>query len=178
MHATALSSFHRRRLARLARPRARATARACQHRPGVAAMVPWFGRFGRHIRSRLVKSRPESPFGAGCRRVARTGVLLGRLRPMTARCSEPSRLSSRSSQSNSVPPPPSPTNPSAVRTIQADQNPSWWAATLHGVVLPQSDFKIRYVVDFPRSGFKNLDCFPTAGTGRQRPVQNFHPQQV
>jgi hypothetical protein len=57
VHATSLFSVHGRRPAGLARSCSSAAARACQHWPGVTAMVFWFRR---HIRSGVVPSRPPT----------------------------------------------------------------------------------------------------------------------
>jgi hypothetical protein len=42
VHTTSLFSVHGRRPARLARARSGAAPQACQHRPGVTAMMIWF----------------------------------------------------------------------------------------------------------------------------------------
>jgi hypothetical protein len=62
----------------------------------------------------------------------------------------PSRLSSRSSESNSV------------RHRRARLN-RWQRAQSRlpcmGLFYQKLDYYSRYLIDFPRSGFKNLDCF-------------------
>ena len=133
---------------------------------GLASIGPVFRRWCRGsgaicspVSSTLVPSRIKSPFGAGGRPGQnRRSPSAGRSNDRPGAPTAIAVVSSRSSEPNSVRHRQARLIHLRVKTIQADQNPSWWAATLHRVVFSKLDFLIKYLIDFPRSVLKNFDC--------------------